>query len=920
MKILKIISRNIMCFGNKTLEIDFTKDEPSIWELLGGNGVGKSTLIKIIKLGIYGKTDGLTLAEIANDVNGNGYIETHFESRNGKYKIVRTFSPASLALFENEATVATDKGGKPALEKYILNEVIDIPYYVFDNVLNLNIGDFKSFLKMKPEDARKIRDRIFSFYVLNSMVELLKVGMSGITKQMDVIMGNIANINENIEKSKEAYEQAKSKLQGDKDIKLVEYNTRLEEQQKILAGLVLQKEQTEASYKDESEKLVAVQWLMMNAEHQKLTSNVSEYGNTINALSGQKDGIENDIKIYENSARYVENINKQKELEDDEVKLNEILSVIQTNSAEKQKLDAALLIAQQNLTYAQDNTKLITDIQWLLNWYTNMTNLINSKSATKISIEAAAAQVADVEAKKLKIDEALVKYNSDIATYTKRLATFDKGICPECGANLTDDSNRRELYESELDTAKNKKDNVDKINVGAITSLSDARTLHTNLSSTLSEIQQNIRTEGNTMHTYPAHEKLAYIKQKLTMDLMSIVKNETDILPDITESINAVKPQENITPERIQELANETNTISVKLGEIGSVLTIKNNEQLSIDSKIRTTKSLLKPIEIDKDKVVSKPIDEINTYIAELRKSMNSLDNEMITKKSEKLTCENKLSEISGKLLSIEKPKYADMVLITDGDVINGNISNLKTKVSELTNSILTQQGEVNKISSDINALNELSNIEQQLTHLQTITDGHQLSLDQKNNEYEECRKQIKYYSILEYSISDSGIKAYILKDIVPAINREISSILTMLDIPLNVMFDDEFQPTITRLGKRKANIKSISVGQTKMIDFAILTAITKIIKMKYGNLNVIFYDEIFSSIEANNRTIILDIINTIFCKKLGVHVWIVNHGHMPSSYFKHILEIKSINGFSELSYVNPNDVEFVQREIASAA
>ena len=95
-------------------------------------------------------------------------------------------------------------------------------------------------------------------------------------------------------------------------------------------------------------------------------------------------------------------------------------------------------------------------------------------------------------------------------------------------------------------------------------------------------------------------------------------------------------------------------------------------------------------------------------------------------------------------------------------------------------------------------------------------------------------------------------------------------------------------------------NSSSLSAGQLKMVDFAVLLAFIKLMKIKFPSLNVIFLDEIFSSIDPNNRYKIISILRT-FSKKLKLNIFVVNHSELPNELFDYVLKVDRDSGFSNI-------------------
>ena len=275
--------------------------------------------------------------------------------------------------------------------------------------------------------------------------------------------------------------------------------------------------------------------------------------------------------------------------------------------------------------------------------------------------------------------------------------------------------------------------------------------------------------------------------------------------------------------------------------------------------------------------------DTMITKIRQLKSEMNNGIPEKIIEKYNSteslvnLSLEDRESEITNKLVNINN----------DLENINDLISKTKTDIADIN---------IKKIS-----LENEKNFENQLDSINAILESTKLSIDIKNKEIRKITDKLMNNDFVLYTLGDEGLKSYILKSIIPSINYEISQYLTALSIPLEVSFNDTFEVSVKRFGM-EANLKSISLGQTKMIDCCILLAITKIIKMKYTDINLVFYDEVFSSLDSDNRPIIIEMFYKICCEMLKMNVFMVGHFYIPVQHDSKILEIKSDGRFSEMN------------------
>ena len=164
--------KNIASYGNRLQTIDL--GTPSFYQVVGGVGHGKSTISDVLKFVLYGTLgkDGRKLKDLPNRINGAAWAYIRFKSRNHIVEVERGIDPNILNITVDGTPY--DRANKRAPNEYLTEELIEIPFHVFNNIISLSINDFKSFLKMGVEDKRKIIDKVFGFTIINQMREILK--------------------------------------------------------------------------------------------------------------------------------------------------------------------------------------------------------------------------------------------------------------------------------------------------------------------------------------------------------------------------------------------------------------------------------------------------------------------------------------------------------------------------------------------------------------------------------------------------------------------------------------------------------------------------------------------------------------------------------------------------------------------------
>ena len=97
MKIKKIEWRNVASYGNKIQKLELP-DSAGLIQVVGENGVGKSTISDVITFGLYGKLEGKKLKDIPNRSNGSAWMKIEFEEDGKNYEVERGLDPTIFQL------------------------------------------------------------------------------------------------------------------------------------------------------------------------------------------------------------------------------------------------------------------------------------------------------------------------------------------------------------------------------------------------------------------------------------------------------------------------------------------------------------------------------------------------------------------------------------------------------------------------------------------------------------------------------------------------------------------------------------------------------------------------------------------------------------------------------------------------------
>ncbi len=225
MRIKKIEWRNFSSYGNRKQEIEFG-DEACLYQVVGENGAGKSSISHVITIGLYGKLESKKLKDIPNRINGNAWVMITLESNGSEIIVERGLEPNLFRLYVNG--IEYDQAGVRSVQDYLSEDILGIPYYVFNNTISLSINDFKSFIKMSSQDKRSIIDKIFGFHVLNQMRDLLKEENRKIRDTMENLSGRLTSVESTIQSSLNEMENLANQIEQESTSKKEELQKSLE--------------------------------------------------------------------------------------------------------------------------------------------------------------------------------------------------------------------------------------------------------------------------------------------------------------------------------------------------------------------------------------------------------------------------------------------------------------------------------------------------------------------------------------------------------------------------------------------------------------------------------------------------------------------------------------------------------------------
>ena len=170
--------------------------------------------------------------------------------------------------------------------------------------------------------------------------------------------------------------------------------------------------------------------------------------------------------------------------------------------------------------------------------------------------------------------------------------------------------------------------------------------------------------------------------------------------------------------------------------------------------------------------------------------------------------------------------------------------------------------------------------------------------LESLNKERRELVDTKNYIDMAASLLKDSGIKAKIIKQYLPVINKLVNKYLASMDFFVAFEINEEFKETIKSRHRDDFSYNNFSEGERMRIDLALLFTWRAVAKMKNSmNTNLLILDEVFdSSLDNTGTEEFMKLINTLS----DTNVFVISHkGDVLLDKFKNVVKFAKKNNFS---------------------
>jgi len=392
-----------------------------------------------------------------------------------------------------------------------------------------------------------------------------------------------------------------------------------------------------------------------------------------------------------------------------------------------------------------------------------------------------------------------------------------------------------------------------------------------------------------------------------------VQKNKTD-LQDMKYQLELIQEKILVHKDMIKKIRkNNDDSIKDTENKIENTRVKIDDYFKLIDEKTRQEEELNKSI--SDFTLVTKRRENVTALIKSLRDKLKKLDSDVNFYHSNDNcpTCKQGIDhDFKGNIIQTKQNSIQETTIALE--TLSANLIELETRLNDI-NLVSSEIGRIQRKISEYNGHISSGNayIKSMMKELESlrskqVDDSQEVSkLDELKKEWKEkekLREQLivdkEILDVASVLLKDGGIKAKIIKQYVPVINKLINKYLSIMELPIGFELNENFDETIKSRFRDVFSYDSFSEGEKQKLDLAILFTWRAIAKMRNSsNTNLLIMDEIFdSSLDVNGIEQLLTIIQSISNEN---NIFIISHKESMMDKFTNIIRFEKHKDFSRV-------------------
>lgn len=257
-----------------------------------------------------------------------------------------------------------------------------------------------------------------------------------------------------------------------------------------------------------------------------------------------------------------------------------------------------------------------------------------------------------------------------------------------------------------------------------------------------------------------------------------------------------------------------------------------------------------------------------------------------------KVKLETAISDVQNKLLSLSDVNAKITEKNKECRAINSAVHSAHSSISQFHKLIKQCRDDIFKCENQNESLTEQKELLKGIASEAIVLSKTKADLSE----------QSQYQDIAYGLLKDSGIKAKIIKQYIPIINKYVNKYLAEMDFFVSFELDENFNETIKSRHRDTFTYFNFSAGEQQRVDLAMMMTWRQIAKMKNSfNSNILFLDEVLDRVDAVGFDLLINIFSS--SEMDSTNIFVVSHKPKDTlaEIFNTLIEMKKDkHGFSE--------------------
>ena len=232
------------------------------------------------------------------------------------------------------------------------------------------------------------------------------------------------------------------------------------------------------------------------------------------------------------------------------------------------------------------------------------------------------------------------------------------------------------------------------------------------------------------------------------------------------------------------------------------------------------------------------------------------------------------------------------------------SISKIEDSIQEVNFKISEHRAEIKMAKNALLAYKkDLDNAQKEVDEVDTTKlDKLQKKLEKQVEIRTKLLDEHEVLNIVQTILRDGGIKAKIIAQYIPVINKLINKYLAAFDLFVDFQLDEEFNEVIRSRFRDKFTYASFSEGEKLRITLSIMLAWRSVAKLRSSvSTNLLILDETLDG--ALDGVGIESLIETLHGLNSDDNIFVISHrGDQFAEKFENNLKFEKIKNFSELA------------------